>query len=69
MSLIFVLLGLLGVATGLLATVKPGYVFRRENVLFEGDDDLTDTERFLVRRGAGVVTLLIGVVLLFVGTL
>jgi len=69
MSIIFVLLGLLGVVTGLLAILKPGYVFRRENVMFAGDEELTDAERFIVRRGAGVVTLLVGLVFLFVGTL
>ncbi|QDX41095.1 hypothetical protein [Salarchaeum sp. JOR-1] len=67
MSPVFVVLGLLALVTGTAALAKPGLVFRPENAMYDGDDDLTDREAALVQRGAGAATVLLGLALLFVG--
>ncbi|MEE6210249.1 hypothetical protein U3A55_08785 [Salarchaeum sp. III] len=69
MSPIFLVLGLLALATGSAALVKPGLVFRPENAMYDAADDLSDLETAVVQRGAGIATVLVGLVLLAIGLL
>jgi len=67
MNPVFLVLGVLALGTGTAALLKPDLVFRPENAMYDGDDDLTDREAVLVQRGAGAATVLVGLVLLAVG--